>query len=180
MRFVVVATLVVAPMAGACTSEPSPMSGSQELALTEEVEATLQGLTEAMNAHDPDLVFSFYRQDESFYYLGCTSVLFGWGTFSSRVRPFYQTRSDLTFQREILSIQILEPTVAVAALRGSSSEAEHLFWTQILQKGPDGRWRVTHEHESWPGCPVPRGPHMGTEGMPGDEMPPAEAGIQGN
>ena len=167
-------------LSAACTSEPAAMTAAREAELKEEVASALQDLTDAMNAHDPELVFSHYRQDESFYYLGCTSVLYGWGTFSSRVRPYYQAGRDVTFQREILSIQILSPRVAVAALRGGSTEAEHLFWTQVLQKGEDGRWLVTHEHESWPGCRVPRGPHLGTTGMPGEEMPVPDAGSQGS
>lgn len=156
------------------------MTAAREAALEAEVAQALTGLTEAMNARDPEAVFAFYRQDESFYYLGCTSVLFGWQTFSSRVRPYYSTRTDLDFQREILSVQILHPTVAVAALRGSSSEAEALFWTHVLQKGENGRWLVTYEHESWPGCPTPRGPHLGTTEMPGAEIPSPNPGSQGD
>ncbi|MFO8175610.1 MAG: nuclear transport factor 2 family protein [Longimicrobiales bacterium] len=165
---------------GACTPEPGPMTGAREATVKAEVAEALTGLTEAMNARDPEAVFAFYRQDESFYYLGCTSVLFGWQTFSSRVRPYYSTRTDLGIQREILWIQVLHPTVAVAALRGSSSEAEALFWTQVLRKGEDGRWLVTYEHESWPGCPTPRGPHLGTTEMPGGETLPPAPGSQGN
>ena len=77
----------------------------------------------------------------------------------------------MIFEQELLSIQILTPTVAVAALRGHSTEAEALFWTEVLQKGEDGRWLITYEHESWPGCSVPTGAHMGTEGMQGMEAP---------
>ncbi len=146
-------------------------AGADELALIEEVEGTLTGLTEAMNSHDPERIFSFYRQDQSFFYLGCTDVLYSWGTFSVRVGPYYQNNTDVTFEQEILSIQILSPTVAVAALRGSSSNAEALFWTEVLQRQDDGRWLITYEHESWPDCKTPRGPHMGTAEM-GAPTPP--------
>ena len=120
-------------------------------------------------------MFSFYRQDGAFFYLGCTDILFGWETFSARVGPYYANNTDVTFQQELLSVQILSPTVAVAAVRGSSTEAEALFWTEALQQGEDGRWLITYEHESWPGCPVPRGPHLGT-GEEGGMIPP-ESGI---
>jgi ketosteroid isomerase-like protein len=148
----------------ACASGSDASPSFDEASLVEEVRETLTGLTEAMNAHDPDLVFSFYRQDPSFFYLGCTDVLFGWDTFASRVGPYYRMNTDVTFQQEILNIQILSPTVAVAAMRGSSTEAPALFWTEVLQEDETGRWLITHEHESWPGCSVPRGPHMGTQG----------------
>jgi len=171
--------LVLVLSFGACVSEPDPLTlvegavlTQEEVAvLTQEVAETLAGLTEAMNSHDPERVFSFYRQDESFFYLGCTDILFGWGTFSSRVGPYYTRSTDVIFEQELLSIQILTPTVAVVALRGHSTEAEALFWTEVLQKGEDGRWLITYEHESWPGCSVPTGAHMGTEGMREMEAP---------
>jgi ketosteroid isomerase-like protein len=155
----------------ACASGPDARPSLDEPALMEEIQETLTGLTEAMNAHDPDLVFSFYRQDPSFLYLGCTDILFGWDTFASRVGPYYTMNTDVTFQQEILNIQILSPTVAVAAMRGSSTEAPALFWTEVLQRSEAGRWLITYEHESWPGCTEPRGPHMGTEGEGGVTAP---------
>jgi ketosteroid isomerase-like protein len=151
----------------ACTAPPPAGEDYDEAAIVRAVTEAMDGLTEAMNSHDPDQVFSYYRQDESFFYLGCTDILFGWETFATRVAPFYQFNSEVTFQRELLSIQVLSPTTAVAALRGSSSEAPVLFWTEVLQKNDAGRWLITYEHESWPGCSAPRGPHMGTEGMGG-------------
>lgn len=180
MRSVAHLLLPAALFLGACTSEPAVMSGARETALMEEVARTVQAFTEAMNAHDPDRIFSFYRQDPSFFYLGCTDVLSGWGNYESRVRPYYTFNTDVEFHREILNVQILSPTTAAVALRGGSSEAEHLFWSLFLQRVEDGTWLVTHEHESWPGCRVPRGPHMGTGGMPGTEMSSPDTGSQGN
>ena len=63
----------------ACTSGSAPLTANEEAALKLEVSETLAGLTAAMNAHDPEQVFSFYRQDGSFFYVGCTDVLPGWG-----------------------------------------------------------------------------------------------------
>ena len=154
-------------LAGACAPQSSPGTEFDEERLTQEVLTTLAGLTEAMNSHDPEMVFGFYRQDPSFLYLGCTDVLYGWSAFATRVGPYYALNRDVTFQQEVLSVQILSPTVAVAAMRGSSTKAPALFWTEVLQRSPDGGWLITYEHESWPGCAVPRGPHMGTEGGEG-------------
>lgn len=146
---------------------PAPLSEGEVTAITEEVTEAMAGLTEAMNFHDPDRVFAFYRQDEEFVYLGCTSTMLGWSTFSPRVASYYRSAEEVTFEREIITIQVLSADVAVVAMRGSSTEAPALFWTEVLQKGEDGRWLVTYEHESWPGCSAPRGPHLGTEGDEG-------------
>lgn len=162
--------LAAAALLGACSPSSSPGSDTEvdKVAVTEEVMETLAGLTEAMNAHDPERIFSFYRQDPSFLYVGCTSTLFGWDSFAPRVGSYYSTLSpDVTFQQEVLNVQVLAPNVAVATMRGSSTEAEALFWTEVLQRAEDGRWLITYEHESWPDCRTPQAPHMGTEGMEG-------------
>lgn len=161
-------------------TEPGSLTREEEANLMEEVAQTIGDYTEALNSHDPDSILSFYRQDPSFLYLGCTDILSGWGTFESRVRPYYTANTDVTFQQDILNLQILSPTAATVALRGGSSEAPNLFWTMALQKGVGGRWLITQEHESWPGCPVPRGPHMGTTGEPGEGTTSPESGRQGN
>ncbi len=169
-------------LAGGCARQDGdgPLPEAQRQAAMEEVAATLAGLTEAMNAHDPNRVFSYYRQSRDFIYVGCTDVLAGWGTFESRIRPYYNFNADVTFQQEILNIQLLGHDVAAVVLRGSSSEAPVLFWTMVLEREEGGRWLITQEHESWPGCPVPRGPHMGTEGMPGaGTHPTPDPGISG-
>ena len=158
----------------ACAPGSGSLSQEDVAAITQEVTEAVAGLTEAMNAHDPDRVFAFYRQDEEFFYLGCTSPMVGWGTFSPRVASYYLAAGEVRFDREVVWTQVLSPDVAVVSLKGSSTEAPALFWTEVLQKGANGRWLVTYEHESWPGCPVPRGPHMGTEGE--GETAPADPG----
>ena len=160
----------------ACASGPDARPSLDDAALMEEIQETLTGLTEAMNAHDPDAVMGFYRQSEEFVYLGCTSFLLGFDTFSSRVRPYYSAHPEVTFHQEIVQTEILSPTAAVVALRGGSSEAEALFWTEVLVRADDGRWLITYEHESWPGCPPPSGPHVLTtagDTASGGGAPPA-------
>jgi hypothetical protein len=149
----------------ACVPGPDSLSEGNVAAITQEVTEALAGLTEAMNSHDPDRVFAFYRQDEEFFYLGCTSSMVGWSTFSSRVASYYLSAEDVTFHREVVWTQVLGPTVAVVAMKGSSTEAPALFWTEVLKKGAEGRWLITYEHESWPGCSPPPAAHpMTTEG----------------
>lgn len=158
-----VPVLILLP--AACRSGGSPpLSEGEVTAIREEVAEAVVGLTEAMNSHDSDRVFAFYRQDEEFFYLGCTSAMMGWSTFSPRIASYYRGADEVTFEREIITIQVLSAEVAVVAMRGRSTEAPALFWTEVLQKSSDGEWLITSEHESWPDCSLPRGPHLGTEG----------------
>ena len=124
-------------MAG-CQSQSTSLSQEDRAALALEVEETLGRLTEAMNAHDPDRVLSFFRESDEFLYLGCTDFMLGYRTFSTRVGPFYQNSLDVTFQQDVVRTQVLSPTVAVVALRGGSSEVEALFWTEVLVRESDG------------------------------------------
>ncbi len=175
MRIGVVSLIFIGFSLGACEAEPEALTPEFKAGLLREVESTLEGLTEAMNSHDPERIFSYFRQSEEFLYLGCTDLLLGWGTFSSRVGPYYVANPEVTFEQGVVRIQILSPTVAVAALRGGSTETDALFWTEVLVK-ENGAWLITHEHESWPGCPEPSGPHPFTtmEGMTVDTGGPQE------
>jgi ketosteroid isomerase-like protein len=125
-------------------------------------------LTAAMNSHDPDSVLSFYLDSDEFVYVGCTDLMFGRDTYSTLVAPYYRNSTDVTFQQEILEIQVLNRTAAVVTLRGSSTEAPSLFWTEVLVRQDDGRWTIAHEHESWPGCDEPPALHpTGMGDLPG-------------
>jgi ketosteroid isomerase-like protein len=137
------------------TTPRSASGDSVEVRVREAVSA----FTEAMNGEEPDSILSFYAGTEAFVYVGCTDPIFGWEAFSARVGAYYASRPDLVFEREILEVQVASPTMAVVTLRGSSSEADHLFWTQVLRRNEYGRWLIVHEHESWPGCPDPPALH---------------------
>lgn len=168
--------LLLVSVSASCQRLPAPLQDAQRQAIAQEVEETLGRLTEAMNAHDPEAVLGFYRHSEEFVYLGCTDFLLGFDTFSTRVGPYYPAHPEVTFHQEVVRTQVLSPTVAVVALRGGSSAAEALFWTEVLIRSDDGRWLVSYEHESWPGCPPPSGPHvLTTEGdtVNGGGAPPA-------
>jgi hypothetical protein len=91
--------------------------------------------------------------------------MFGWDFFSTLVAPYYRAATDVTFQREILQIQLVGTDVAVVTLRGSSSEAPALFWTQVLVREEGGAWLIAHEHESWPGCDEPAPLHPTGAGL---------------
>jgi uncharacterized protein (TIGR02246 family) len=169
MREGLLLTVFLALFATACDSAPSPLTEGEREAIALEVEETLGQLTEAMNAHDSERVLAFFRNSDDFLYLGCTDFILGWEAFSRLLGPYYPANPDVVFQQEVVRTQVLSPTVAVAALRGSSTDAEALFWTEVLVREEDGRWLIAHEHESWPGCSPPSAPHPFTSGseMPG-------------
>ncbi|OGU05039.1 MAG: hypothetical protein A2W29_10455 [Gemmatimonadetes bacterium RBG_16_66_8] len=160
--------------AAACAPASTPLTDAGREAVTNEVKAVLAELTSAMNSRDGEAVVSFYSDSPDFLYLGCTDFLIGGATFRQMVTPYYGPARDVTFEQRIVSIQALSPTVAVVSQRGSSTEAEALFWTQVLVKR-DGRWVITQEHESWPGCNPPREPHPFT--TPGDSASLQPGGI---
>ena len=169
MRVGLLSTVLLALLVTACDSAPPPLTEGERDAIALEVEETLGQLTEAMNAHDSERVLGFFRNSDDFLYLGCTDFIMGWDSFSRILGPFYPANPDVVFQQEVVRTQVLSPTVAVVAVRGSSSQAEALFWTEVLVREEDGRWLIAHEHESWPGCSPPSTPHPFTSGseMPG-------------
>jgi len=169
MRYGILLTVVLALLSAACDSGAPPMTQAQRdstALLVLEVEETISRLTEAMNAHDSEGVLEFYRNSEEFLFLGCTDFILGWDAYSRIVGPYYRRKEDVTFQQEVVRTQILSPTVAVVAVRGSSSAAEALFWTEVLVREEDGRWLIAYEHESWPDCSSPSAPHPFTSGGP--------------
>lgn len=166
MRSVWFLTALLPLLFGACQAPPSSLTPIEKGSIASEVRQVVAALTDAMNSHDPELVLSHYRESEEFVYVGCTDPMFGSETFSTLVRPYYQTRTDVTFRQEILRVQVLGPTTAVATIRGDSSETEALFWTYVLVREA-GSWVIAHVHESWPGCadPPPLHPTGTVEGL---------------
>jgi uncharacterized protein (TIGR02246 family) len=154
--------------------QSSPASGEMEVREAEaEVREAVEQLTEAMNARDAHRVLAFYRQSREFIFLGCTDLMFGSEMFSRVLGPFWESRPDAPFEREVLQIQVLSPETAVVTLQGGSKTGSALFWTQVLVREADGRWLVTHEHQSWPGCREP--PPLHTTGSLGDAGDPGIA-----
>jgi len=168
-RFVPLALFIAA-----CAPTPASLSDADRAAVVAEVTAALSELTAAMNAHDPEGVIAYYPKDPGFLYLGCTDFITGGATFRRMVAPYYGPGNEVTFEQQIVSVQVLSPTAAVVSQRGSSSEADALFWTQVLVK-KDGRWFITYEHESWPDCDPPSAPHPFT--APGDSAGLLPGGI---
>lgn len=170
MRIVAsMACILVFFTAAACSPGPAPFGQAQKDALRVEVEETLAGLTEAMNAHDPDAVLGYFRESDEFLYLGCTEIVVGWDAFSHRAAMYYVASPEVLFEQEVVRVQVLSPTVAVAAIRGGSTDVEDLFWTEVLVK-EDGDWVIAHEHESWSGCSPPSAPHPFTSMEDGTGM----------
>ena len=169
MRFPMV--LLVA-LLGACNQAPPPsFTQAQRDSLALEVREVIGEITEAMNSHDPERFLGFFRESREFVYVGCTDAMFGFGDFSVRVTPYYRNSTDVTFEQEVLTVQILSPTTAVVTLLASSSEAPAIFGTEVMVKDVDGRWLIAHEHQSWPGCPEVAAPHpTGIFEEPGDTL----------
>ena len=169
IRFPIAALVLALPACG--PSVDAPPNQADLDALAEEVREVMEEFTAATNSHDPERLFDLYKDTEEFVYMGCTDPLFGFDSFSARVGPYYRSNTDVTFEQEILQVQVLNPGAAVVTLRGSSTEASALFWTLVLVRQDDDRWLIAHEHESWPGCPEPAPPH------PTGEMP--AVGVEG-
>jgi uncharacterized protein (TIGR02246 family) len=127
-------------------------------AITAEVTAAIEDLYAAMNAHDPDRVLGHYLQSDAFLYVGVSDSMQGWDMFATLARPWYLSHGDVTFEHEILHVQVLAPDVATVTARGGSSEAPSLMWTRTLVLR-DGVWLVALEHESWPGADPPNRRH---------------------
>lgn len=156
--------LPVALLVSACASAP-PFTPADREALASEVRATLAELTEAINDHELERVAALYTDAPEFLFLGCTSAITGGARFKQVVVPTYGPGRGATFVQRVARVQVLSPTAAVALQRGSSSRAPALFWTRVLVK-EDGRWVITYEHQSWPGCDPPKQPHPSM--APGD------------
>lgn len=149
----------------ACAASTTSFTDEDRTAVAAEIAGEVAGLTAAMNSGDPDRVMSFYSGDSNFVYLGCTSYIMGGEVFSRIVSPSYRAGAGTTFEQEIVATQVLGTDAAVVSVRGGSSQAPNLFWTQTWQRGEDG-WAITLEHESWPGCTEPREPHPFTSESP--------------
>jgi ketosteroid isomerase-like protein len=148
---------------GACSAPTSQEIDVPQV--TTEVEAAVASLFEAMSAGDGDAVMAHYIGEGNFLYAGVTRVATDWEAWSGQVKMWYRANAEVTFEHQLLSLQVLAPTVAVTAIQGSSTEAEFLLWTQTWVKDDaTGRWLVAAEHESWPECVDPPRAHPGTTG----------------
>ena len=133
--------------------------------ITEEVEGAVASLFEAMNSGDGEAVMAHYQGVGNFLYAGITRTAADFENWSAQARAWYASHPDVEFEHQLLSLQVMAPTVAVTAVQGSSTEAEFLLWTHVWVKDDaTGRWLITSEHESWPDCVDPPRAHPGTTG----------------
>lgn len=142
---------------GACQSGRG-VDDVERTAITQEIRTTVNDLYAAMNAHETDRLLAHYLNSGEMLYVGVGDSMVGWEMFSSLTRTWYQTHPDVTFQHELLHVQVLAPDVATVTVKGSSSEAPYLMWTRTMVLR-DGQWLIALEHESWPGADPPRAPH---------------------
>jgi ketosteroid isomerase-like protein len=169
MRFWGLLLCAAAAAAAACQRPTAEPAEFDRAAVEEEVRQAADAYFAAQNSNDADTVFETYLHSEDFAYLGVTGVMIGWDRFSATVANWFRNRPDIAFEHETVLVQPLNPTVAVATVRASSTEQEFLLFTQVYVKNDAGRWVVAHEHVSWPEAPAPRR-HPGME----EVAPPPE------
>ena len=141
-----------------CSAPDESTPANEPGAVAAEVAEAVAALTGAMNAHDRETVMSFYVDDPDFVYVGCTGFIFGGANFKRIVGSSYEANREVQFRQDVVNTKVLSPTAAVVTLRGGSTEAPDLFWTQTWES-VEGQWRVVGVHESWPGCSEPQDSH---------------------
>jgi uncharacterized protein (TIGR02246 family) len=151
--------LLVGVSLAACQPPDSTVTDDQRTALTAEVNQTLADLFTAMNGRDGEAVLSFYRDDPDLIYIGLIQPIVAKETFSRVVGQWYRRNPGVSFEHQVMHVQILSPTVAATFTVGSSSERPSIAWTHVLVRGEDGQWKIVHEHEAWP---QGEAPEMGT------------------
>jgi uncharacterized protein (TIGR02246 family) len=157
MRMRALCALAAVAALGAC--QPArEVDGARRAAIQKAVVETVDDLYAAMNAHDPDRVLDHYLKTDDLLYVGVGNSVLGWETFSSMTRPWYPMHPDVTFEYEIVRVQVLAPDVVTVTAKGSSTEAPFLMWTRTLVLR-DGQWLIALEHESWPGADPPNPGH---------------------
>lgn len=156
------ASLIVALAVSACSSgspEPTSLTRAERTAIAQEVNARVDGLFAAMNAHDVEALTAFYENSEDFAYVGVTSMRQGWEQLTQAARMYHGRHDEVEFVKRNLLTRVLTPTVAVVVLAGASSDAESLMWSQTWVLNDAGEWVIALEHESWPGAAPPPAPH---------------------
>ncbi|MFQ6047158.1 MAG: YybH family protein [Gemmatimonadales bacterium] len=143
----------------ACQPQSEEVTEGQRTAIASAVNQRVAELFEAMNSHDVERVMSFYLKRVDFAYVGVSDVRVGWEPFSRVAALWYRTHPEVPFEHEVVHTQVLSPTVAVAVVRGSSTETELLVWTQVFVKDEGGEWVIAHEHEAWHETSEPPRPH---------------------
>ena len=164
---------------GACAPADLALTDTERAAVEAEVRTVIDGLLEAMNAHEPKRVVAYYTDAPDFLALTCTSYLTGGRNFKALTGPSYGPRRGATFEHRLVGVRILSPAAAVVSLRGGSTRAPALFWTRVLEK-EEGVWRITYEHQSWPGCSEPPAPHPFTAPMEPTDSAGALSEVPGN
>lgn len=146
--------------AAACAPAPAPFTDADRTAAAEEARAASLELVAALNTHDADAILAHYDLDADFTYVACTNFFFGGDGYAAMTRSLHANYGEASYDLGVQSVRVLTPDVAVVSLQGSFLAS--LFVTRVLRRSAEGRWLVTWEHESWPGCEDPRPPHPGT------------------
>ncbi|HSG09900.1 MAG TPA: SgcJ/EcaC family oxidoreductase [Longimicrobiales bacterium] len=153
--------------AAACTPAAPSLSDDVRATALAEVRATTDSLAAAMNAHDSPRFQAFFALDATFAYVSCTEFLVGGGTFADITAAYDMAHADVTVEMGVVTARILAPDAAVVGIQSRSSDpnaSNPILTTNVMHKGEDGRWRVVHQHQSWPDCSPPTAPHPMTSG----------------
>jgi ketosteroid isomerase-like protein len=171
-RFPLPASLapILVLLALGCGPEQASLSPGERDRVTTEARAAGQALLSALNSHDPDAILAHYDLGEDFTYVACTNVMSGGRGMEPLLRALHGAYKADSYEMDVTRVQVLAPGAAVVFFQGSFRVP--LFVSRVFRKGDDGRWRVTWEHESWPGCSGP------TEAHPGAD--PSDAANMGN
>lgn len=153
-------------VATSCSPAPTSLTQGERAAVEAEARATGEALLEALNAHEVDRILAFYDRGDDFTYVACTRVMKGGAGLDPVLRALHHATRDDVYEMDITRVRVVDRNAAVLLFEGTFSGP--LFVSRLVEKGADGAWRITYEHESWPGCEGPDTPHPGT--APGDTV----------
>lgn len=142
------ALAAVAALVLACALAGPVHAGPQENA----VEAVIRGLQSDWNAADMSAYLDAYAQDEGTRLVYGKNWLSGWNEVNRVFREQYPDEHRMgKFTIDAMEVRLLTDEVAVV-----TGSFEHVFphetmrgaFTHVLEKAPDGRWLIRHEHTS--------------------------------
>lgn len=124
----------------------------------QQVQAALDGMEQAANAHDTDRYMAFFAHRPELVFAFNGEVIHGWDALRAKQLEWWQHgKSDAVYtetgKAEFLTLAdgLLVTTSPLAARRtladGTTSTGQFVV-TSIWKKLPQG-WRVVYAHESW-------------------------------
>jgi len=159
-------TTLLLVLAAGCSPATTSLPQGERATVEAAARAMGEALLEALNAHEVDRILAFYDRGDDFTYVACTRVMRGGAGLDPVLRALHHATRDDAYEMDIARVRVVDRTAAVLLFEGTFTGP--LFVSRLVEKGADGAWRITYEHESWPGCEGPDTPHPGT--APGDTV----------